>query len=100
MPAVVSIGEGAFSRVTQSGSAPAFSSLVLPDSLVSIGLGAFMGCSGFNQVTIPEGIQEIPDYAFSYCLGLEKVVLPESRSLYKRFQLFGQVLLVDLDLFC
>ncbi|MDD7736170.1 MAG: leucine-rich repeat protein [Bacillales bacterium] len=78
MPAVVSIGEGAFSRVTQSGSAPAFSSLVLPDSLVSIGLGAFMGCSGFNQVRIPEGIQEIPDYAFSYCLGLEKVVLPES----------------------
>lgn len=78
MPIIEKIGEGAFSRATESGTSPVFSVLNLPSTLIYIGQGAFMGCSGFSEVTLPEGINEVPDFSFAYCTGLTKVVLPST----------------------
>lgn len=46
-------------------------SLNLPDSLVSIGNYAFVGCNGFsNALVIPSSVTVIGDYAFQNCSSL------------------------------
>ena len=50
--------------------------LVIPDSVTSIGAGAFSGCSGLESVTIPEGVTSIGDSAFQGCSGLTEMTIP------------------------
>ncbi|GHU69552.1 hypothetical protein FACS189450_02630 [Spirochaetia bacterium] len=52
--------------------------ITLPDTLTSIGWGAFSGCSGLTSVTIPNSVTSIDSYAFAYCLGLTSVTIPDS----------------------
>lgn len=77
------------------------SSLIVPNSVTSIGEGAFKGCYGLASIEIPNGITsiergtfyycrsmisfEIPnsvtsigDEAFSYCTGLTNIEIPNS----------------------
>ena len=49
----------------------------LPESLVTIGNGAFMDCKKLKSVTIPDSVTSIDDYAFIRCTALENVRLPE-----------------------
>ena len=51
---------------------------VIPNSVKSIGWGAFSGCSGLKSVTIPDSVQSIEPYAFSDCSGLTSVIIPSS----------------------
>ncbi len=48
-------------------------SVVIPDSVTTIGEGAFAACVGLTSVTIPEGVTSIGDYAFEACYDLVEV---------------------------
>lgn len=55
------------------------SSVVIPNSVKSIGGGAFAGCSNLEKITIiPSGLTEICGHAFSGCIGLTSVTIPNS----------------------
>ena len=74
---VKKIGEGAFSRQSQFGSAPVFSMIAL-NSVEEIGTGAFMGNSGLIEVTLPEGFKVVEGFTFAMCSNLQRVVLPST----------------------
>ena len=48
-------------------------SIILPESLVSIGKMAFRACKSLESITIPENVSEIGDGAFSSCSSLATV---------------------------
>ena len=50
----------------------------IPNSVTSIGGGAFSSCSGLTSVTIPNSVTSIGDWAFSGCTGLTSVTIPNS----------------------
>ena len=69
---VTSIGSGAFSGCT------GLTSLDIPNSVTSIGSGAFSGCTGLTSVTIPNSVTSIGSGAFSGCTGLTSITIPNS----------------------
>ena len=52
--------------------------LIIPNSVTSIGGGAFYGCSGLTSVNIPNSVTSIGKYAFYGCSGLTSVTIPNS----------------------
>ncbi|MBR4201299.1 MAG: leucine-rich repeat protein [Oscillospiraceae bacterium] len=52
-------------------------SIVLPDSVKSIGDGAFSTCKNLTSVTLNKDLEKIDNGAFANCISLEKIVLPE-----------------------
>jgi hypothetical protein len=69
---ITSIGPGAFSGCT------GLTSVTIPDSVETIGPGAFSGCTGLTSVTIPDSVETISRGAFSGCTGLTSVTIPGS----------------------
>lgn len=69
--AVTAIGEGAL-----SGSA--IVSVVLPDSVKTIGKNAFSGCASLSSVTLPKSLTSLGEGAFANCSALEAIALPET----------------------
>ena len=69
---VTSIGDGAFRGCT------GLTSVTIPNSVTSIGGSAFYGCSGLTSVTIPNSVTSIGDHAFEYCSGLTSVTIGNS----------------------
>ena len=53
------------------------SSIILPESIISMGEGAFMGCN-FTAFSVTSNVRYIPSLAFDSCKKLESIVLPES----------------------
>ncbi len=53
-------------------------SITIPNSVTSIGKGAFCDCSGLTSVTIPNSVTSIGDDAFYRCSGLTSVTIPNS----------------------
>lgn len=53
-------------------------SVVIPDSVLSIGSYAFRGCSNLTSVTIGKSVRTISEFAFIYCSGLTEIILPDS----------------------
>lgn len=68
---VTSIGSGAFS-------ASEAESIVLPKNLKSIEPYLFFDCRELERVTIPDGVETVGTYAFAACNELELIVLPKS----------------------
>ena len=50
----------------------------IPNSVTSIGYGAFAACSGLTSVTIPNSVTSIGYGAFAECSGLTSVTIPSS----------------------
>ena len=58
--------------------------LTLPNSVRSIGLGAFERCSSLNEVVINSSVQSIPQQCFNRCSSLSTVYLSPSVDLVGR----------------
>ena len=54
------------------------SSLVIPDSVIIIGFGAFEGCSSLRSLVISNSVTCIGDDAFWFCSSLRNLVIPDS----------------------
>ena len=52
--------------------------MVIPDSVIDIGEGAFMDNGWMTSITIPESITSISDSAFRYCGSLTSIMIPKS----------------------
>lgn len=50
---------------------------VLPDTLETIGDGAFIGCSNLTDINFPSSIKSIGSWAFAQC-GFSNVIIPDS----------------------
>ena len=53
-------------------------SYIIPDSVTSIGNGAFSGCSSLSSIVIPDSVTSIGEWAFSDCSSLFNIVIPKS----------------------
>ena len=69
---VTSIGIGAFATCIN------LTSISIPDGVISIGEGAFDSCNNLISVTIPDSVTSIGDYAFYNCQRLISVSISDS----------------------
>lgn len=67
---VQAIGEHAFNGT-------GFVEVVLPNSVTSLGKGAFSHCVYLRAVTLSNGIKTIPIESFNQCYQLESIVIPQ-----------------------
>lgn len=94
---------------------------VIPDSVTTIGWGAFRGCSDLSRIILPKGLKVIDGYAFYHCValtdidlpsgvtsigssvfaectGLVNVVIPEAVTVIKEHAFYGCASLTDVTL--
>ena len=69
---VTSLGRGAFLYCS------GLTSVTIPNSVTSIGMEAFSSCSNLTSVTIGNSVKSIGYYAFYGCSGLTSVTIPNS----------------------
>ncbi len=98
MPMVESIGEGAFSQYDENKSAPQILQVELPNTLVYMGEGVFLGCQGLTEVVIPNTLTVLPDFLFTYCGNLAKVTLPDSLTTIGSYAFYGCEKLANINL--
>ena len=69
---VTSIGDGAF------GNCYALSSISIPNTVTSIGSNAFNNCQVLSNISIPNSVTSIGDYAFAFCYALSSISIPNT----------------------
>ena len=98
IPVVESIGEGSFARYSEQGGAPIISSVIFPQTLTSLGDGAFLGCEGLTQITLPSSLTELGNYLFSFCVNLTTVLLPNNIKSIGQYNFAGCEMLTSINL--
>ena len=69
---VTTIGGGAFQGCTS------ITSMVLPESVTTIGYRAFEECTSITSVIVPESVTEIGHHAFARCTAITSMIVPET----------------------
>ena len=69
---VTSIGGGAFANCTS------LTSVTIPNSVTSIGNFAFSGCTSLTSLTIPNSVTSIGRWVFGNCSSLTSITIPNS----------------------
>jgi hypothetical protein len=75
---VTTIGDLAFAYYA----GPGLTNVTIPNSVTSIGYGAFTFCFSLSSVTIPRSVTNIGDQAFSSCSGLKAIMVDAENALY------------------
>lgn len=52
-------------------------SIIIPESITTIGNYAFACCKSLKKITIPNSVNEIGEFAFEQCLGMTSFTIPE-----------------------
>jgi fibronectin type 3 domain-containing protein len=73
-------------------------SYTVPDSVVTIGNGAFFGFKQVSAITIPDSVQTIGTSAFSGCAGLTNLVIPNGVTIINEKTFFGCTGLTNISL--
>ena len=50
----------------------------IPNSVASLGIGCFYGCSSLTSITIPNSVTSLGDECFSDCGSLTSITIPNS----------------------
>lgn len=58
--------------------------VILPDSITSIGIGAFYGCTELKSVILSKNLKKIDDEAFYGCYALSELILPNGLEIIGR----------------
>ena len=63
--------------------------VVIGDSVTSIGVGAFDGCTTLTSIVIPNSVTSIGHRAFAFCASLASVVIPDSVTSIGDYAFYG-----------
>ncbi len=80
---VTSIGSYAFYGCSS------LADVTIPDSVTDIGWSAFYGCSSLTSITIPDSVTIISDGAFAYCSNLTSITIPDCVTSIGNHAFFG-----------
>ena len=89
---VISIADNAFMGCDE------LITVIFPRSLTSIGDNAFRGCTSLESVDLPDSVTSIGKSAFRDCTSLESVDLPDSIEYLERMAFRGCTTLQSIDL--
>ena len=89
---VTSIGEGVFANCS------GLTSVTIPNSVTSIGIAAFYQCSALKSITIPNSVTSIGSSAFYGCSSLTSINIPNSITSISNSTFYGCSSLTSIEI--